>query len=230
MTGTKGLLDQLLSVGASMVKSPTGNSQDSAGGLDPLLKGLLTGVGGGMLGSMLGSKGGTNSIGKVGGTAALAALAYKAYQNYAANSGKSGDLLGAVKDLFGGEAPDAESFANSPDADLRSKAMLLAVINAAKADGVFDDEERKGISAEVEKFSSDAAIVAWVKEQLDAPLDIQGLASMATNPQIATEIYLTSVAACRDLNEQEKTYLESLRKALGIDEGLKSSIEQQLFS
>ncbi|MBP6563580.1 MAG: tellurite resistance TerB family protein [Neisseriaceae bacterium] len=229
MMDGKGLLDQVLKAASNMGQSPaSGTNGAGSSGLDPLLQGLLGGIGGGMLGSLLSGKG-SNSLAKLGGGAALATLAYRAYQNYSANTGKSGNLMDTVKGLMNGLS-QPEQFAQDDAAGTRSQAMLLAVINAAKADGVLDDQERAAIQAQVQQNTNDPNALAWVEQELSKPINVQALAALATNPQIATEIYVASLAACNGggTNAQEQAYLNQLQQALGIDDALKQSIEQTL--
>lgn len=231
MFDTKNLLDKLIKVGTDLTNNQnTAHNAGSESSFDPLLKSLLAGVGGGMLGSLL--SGNSNALSKLGGGAALATLAYKAYQNYTQNQGLSGDLLKDAQSLLQGFTnPQAASATeNNPHSNDHAKALLIAIINAAKADGELDGQEQKNISEEVQKFATDPETLAWVKAEIAKPIDIEALAQYAHNPQMATEIYMTSVLACGVPNEQEQRYLESLKNALNITDGLKQSIEETLFS
>lgn len=233
MIDGKGLFDQLLKAAGNMTQTPASSATENANagatgsGLDPLLQGLLGGIGGGMLGSLLSGK--SNGLAKLGGGAALATLAYRAYQNYAANTGKSGNLMDSVKGLLNGFS-QPEQFTQNDQDGARSQAMLLAVVNAAKADGVLDEAERTAIQAQVKQHTNDPNALAWVEQALQAPLNISELAALATSPQMATEIYVTSLAACAHggTNPAEQAYLAQLQQALGIDDQLKQAIEQTL--
>lgn len=224
----KGLFDQVLNAAKNMSQTPNNGADSTGSALDPLLQSLLGGIGGGMLGSLLAGKG-SNSLAKLGGGAALATLAYRAYQNYSANTGKAGNLMDTVKGLMT-NLTHPEQFAQDDSAGIRSQAMLLAIINAAKADGVLDDQERTAIQAQVQQNTNDPNALAWVKQELSKPINVQELAALATNPQVATEIYVASLAACASggTNAAEQAYLAQLQQALGIDDALKQSIEQTL--
>ena len=58
----------------------------------------------------------------------------------------------------------------------------------------------------------------FVLEEMKAPLDIQGLARMASTPAQAAQIYGASLLAIHLDTEEEKRYLADLATALGLDD------------
>ncbi|MBP6116206.1 MAG: tellurite resistance TerB family protein [Neisseriaceae bacterium] len=224
---TKGLFDQVLAAARNMTQKPNNDTGTPNTGLDPLLQGLLGGIGGGMLGSWLSGKR-TNSLAKIGGSAALAALAYRAYQNYSANKGQVAQPGTGTPEAY--LAPTASPVPTTEEASKRSMALLLAVINAAKADGVIAAAEREAIFNQAKQHTSDPFALAWVEQILNQPVNLPELTALATTPQLATEIYVASLAACASegTNAQEQAYLNQLQQALNIDDGLKQSIETAL--
>tara|TARA_R110002126_G_scaffold160458_9_gene308110 strand:+ start:7355 stop:8056 length:702 start_codon:yes stop_codon:yes gene_type:complete len=224
---TKGLLDQLLNSGAGLLggsNAQVNNTKPSAAGG---LAGLLSGrggaaLGGGALGLLLGSKKGRKLGGKVltyGGMAALGLVAYKAYSNWQQNNQQQHNGAPATID----RVPEAE-------VEVHSKAILIAVIAAAKSDGHIDDREREIIDAEVAKFTRDASLLRWIDTELQKPLDPVTIASVATTQEIAAEMYLASVLVIDDESFMERSYLNELGKQLKLPSDLQQEIKNQALA
>ncbi len=232
---TRGLLDQLLKSGQQMLQEKTGaqgkSSSSSPGGLGGLLGGsgglggLLSGAGGGalaasVLGMLLGNKSARKYGGQAliyGGLAALGVLAYKAYGNWQANQGKAPQTEPQTIDRV---APQ--------QVEQHSQAILKALVAAAKADGHIDDRERQLIDGEFSKLDSDPALQQWLKTEIDKPLDPAEVASAASTPEIAAEMYIASLLLVDEESFMEKAYLQELAKQLKLDPGLKAELESQV--
>ncbi|WP_171173764.1 DUF533 domain-containing protein [Ruegeria sp. HKCCD8929] len=98
----------------------------------------------------------------------------------------------------------------------QAKLMLRAMIQAAKADGELDAHEKDTILGELGDDISDAER-EFVQEQLDAPIDVMGLAAASGAP-LKTQVYATSLAAIRLDNAREASYLRQLSTALGLSD------------
>ncbi|WP_298933389.1 DUF533 domain-containing protein [uncultured Ruegeria sp.] len=98
----------------------------------------------------------------------------------------------------------------------QAKLMLRAMIQAAKSDGELDEQEKDTILGELGDDISDEER-AFVQEQLNAPIDVMGLAADSGAP-LKTQIYATSLAAIRLDNEREASYLHQLSTALGLSD------------
>jgi uncharacterized membrane protein YebE (DUF533 family) len=219
---TKGLLDQLFKSGSSMLgnNSTTSNvAGASSGGLAGLLSGRGgAALGGGALGLLLGSKKGRKLGGKVltyGGMAALGLVAYKAYSNWQQNNQQQQHTPATID-----RVPPAE-------AEVHSRAILIAVIAAAKSDGHIDDREREIIDAEVAKFSRDASLLRWIDAELQKPLDPVAIAKAASSQEIAAEMYLVSVLVVDEESFMERSYLNELAKQLRLPVELQQEIKKQ---
>lgn len=212
--GLGGLLGGLLGGG-----SQTGAGAAASGGLGGL-GGLLGGLlGGGGLGSALG--GGSRS--RSGGTnyAALASLGMMAYQAYQAwqrsQASKAPQELPQTADLLAG-----------PQIETHSHAVLRALIAAAKADGRIDDAEKHLISSEIGKHTADPQLQQWLDAEVAKPLDAGEVAQSANgDPAVAAEMYLASIMLVDDQQAAERSYLDELAAALGIDPDLQVHLEQQ---
>jgi len=214
---TSSLLDQLLKGGRSLLESANGAT---GGGLksavtSDLGRGALMG---GALGLLLGNKRVRNLGGNAlayGGMAALGALAYRAYTDWQSNTAtRAGDTA---------TTPTAPAPAIATEA--RSRAVLKALVAAAKSDGHIEDRERELIEAEVAGIDSDPALRDWLDQELRRPLDPAEVARAAPTPEIAAEMYLASLLVTDDQSPMERMYLDELARQLGLDAGLKAQLE-----
>ena len=221
---TKGFLDQLLKSGSGLVSGHDGqhinSAQSSSGGLAGLLSGRGgAALGGGALGLLLGSKRGRKLGGKVltyGGMAALGLVAYRAYSNWQQNNQQPQNASPATIDRV-----------SEAEVEVHSKAILIAVIAAAKSDGHIDDREREIIDAEVAKFTRDASLLRWMDTELQKPLDPVTIAAVATTQEIAAEMYLASVLVVDEESFMERSYLNELAKQLKLPVELQQELKKQ---
>lgn len=228
------LLDQLLKSGQQMLEKKTGTqgsaSSGGKGGLGDLLGsgglgGLLSGAGGGALaasalGLLLGNKSARKYGGQAltyGGLAALGVLAYKAYGNWQANQGTAPQT-----------EPQTIDRVPAPQVEQHSQAILKALVAAAKADGHVDERERQLIDGELNKLNGDPGLRQWLQAELNKPLDPAEVASAATTPEIAAEMYIASLILVDEEHFMERAYLEELAKQLKLDPGLKTELETQV--
>lgn len=173
---------------------------------------------GGLLGLLVGTETGRNVAGtavKVGTLAALGGLAWKAYQNWQGQ--------GAAP----AEAPAAAPAPAPLDPDAEQKlaaATIIAMIQAAKADGHVDDGERAAILARVGEL--EGAAKAFLETELAAPIDVERVASLATNQQEAMHLYAASLLAMDPDQAIERAYLAALAQKLGLSADLCTEIER----
>ncbi len=210
-------LDQLLKAGAQAAS--TYNARQSDAGR------YATGAAAGSLLTMLlGSSGGRRMGGKVlkiGGAAALGMLAWKTYSDWQAQQQAAGRAP-AVPPPSGGFAA-----LPPPQAEAHGQAMLKAMIAAAKSDGHLDDRERELLDTELGRLQAPPALRAWVDAELKRPIDPADVAAAATTPEMAAEIYLTSVLVVDETTVMERAYLDALAQALRLDAGLKAQLESR---
>jgi uncharacterized membrane protein YebE (DUF533 family) len=183
---------------------------------------------GGIAGLLLGSKGGKKMAGtalQVGGVAALGGLAYTAWKNWQAQQAgqapEGGD--GAAKAEGTVFLPKAEAERN----DL-SLTLLSAMIAAGKADGHLDGDEQGRIFAKADESLLSAEEKGFLMDQMRRPLDLDALAAKAATPERAAEIYAASRLAIDPDHAAEKDYLDRLAARLGLDPGLRASIETEV--
>ena len=221
---TKFLLDQLLRSGADLAQNHSKGNHPSSPQFSDGLSSLIANKGsaalaGGALGLLLGSKSGRKMGGKVltyGGLAVLGTLAYKAYQNYQGQAANTGQKQAPALDLL----PDKE-------VETHCKAILVALIAAAKADGHIDDREKQLIDQEIAKFTTSESLRRWLDSELKKPLDPTDVAKSATTETIAAEMYLASLLTIDSQNFMEKAYLDELARQMKLPPGLKAELAHQ---
>lgn len=239
---TSDLLEQLLRAGQGSMAQQGGSGAAAQGGLGDLgglLGGLLGGGGGaggggggggggaglgGLLGGLLGGgspMGGAPQSRSGGGTnyAALASLGMMAFQAYQAWQRSQASAPQ--------EAPRTVDLLAGPEAEEHSHAILRALIAAAKADGRIDDAEKQMISTEIGRHTDDPQLQQWLDDEVAKPLDPNDVAQSATDPGMASEMYLASVMLVDDQQDAERNYLDELAAALQIEPQLQLHLEQQ---
>ncbi|MGB0660711.1 MAG: DUF533 domain-containing protein [Mangrovicoccus sp.] len=110
-------------------------------------------------------------------------------------------------------------------AEENARLMIRAMIQAAKADGQIDAEEQAKIIEHLGEATPEE--MAFVKEQLEAPLDVTALAKDA-GAQSREQVYRMSLMAITVDNIAEAQYLQSLAAALGLDGPSVQQIHQEM--
>jgi uncharacterized membrane protein YebE (DUF533 family) len=199
--GLGGLLEQLAGGTAGGTATRAGTSP-GAGGLDGLLGSLASGGG---LGGLVGAAGG-----------AAAAPGRAAPEP---NAG-FGDLLNQSLRNYG--EPDVPPV---PQQEAAAALLLRAMIQAAKSDGKVDDAERAKLLDGLKDATQ--AEVDFVKAELAAPVDIEGLARQVPKG-LEAQVYTMSVMAITVDNKAEAQYMHELATALRLAPAQVNSIHTQL--
>lgn len=217
------ILDQLLKSGTSLLES---KRSPMDGASSPGLGHLGTAIAaGGVLGLLLGTKRG-RSIGgsalKYGSVAALGAVAFRAYSQWQAQQAEQASPSGAT-----GLSARTVNLLPAPEVETHSRAILKALIAAAKSDGHLDERELRLIDAEMVRLQTDASERAWLTAELQRPLDPAEVARSATTPELATEMYLASLLVIDDSSFMERAYLDELARQLKLPAALQAELEKQ---
>jgi uncharacterized membrane protein YebE (DUF533 family) len=219
------ILDALLNSGKELVEKGVSLAEakldipDDEEARDVMLDGAGKGaLAAGALALLLGTGAGRKLTGtalKLGSLAAIGGFAFKAFESFQGQS-QSGKIANVQKE---GE-----------DDDLRSKALLKAMIAAAKADGHIDEKEKTIIATHAEKLGLDSSVKAFIKGELDKELNVKDVATGAYSPEVAAELYLVSRMILDLDNEVEKTYLDELTSALDLDPEFVAKLEGQVVA
>lgn len=237
--GANAFLDQLLKSGTSVWSDAQAAAQRSraSGDLDKYAKGAAVG---GLLGLLLGTRRG-RAIGgsalKLGSVAAIGALAWKAYQDYQAAQRDASEPASA-------HAPSAASTSTTPatsaparfealpapQLEQHSRAMLKAMIAAAKCDGHMDEREHELVRAELARVDADAPTRSWVEAELRRPVEPAEVAAAATTPEMAAEVYLATLLVVDETTTMERAYLDELARRLQLAPPLKADLEARALA
>jgi uncharacterized membrane protein YebE (DUF533 family) len=176
---------------------------------------------------------------KYGAIAAVGGLAYHAWQNRNKAGGAPQDgapaasgSVPAVADQSGdyAAAPASSAFLPAPTdeaaQDALGKALVRAMIAAAKSDGKIDADEKQAIFERLNTMDLDGESKAFVFDELSAPLDINAVIAPAKTPEIAAEIYAASLVAIEADTPAERAYLQMLAARLELDPGLVEEIHR----
>lgn len=230
------MLEQLLNSGLSMMGGgarPGGPAPGAAQDWGKFAAGTAVG---GALGLLWGSKRGRKMGGtvlKVGGVAALGAMAWRAYTQWQAQQqrtagGQGADRSGSTAwEAARTQPPRTVDLLPAPEAELHSRALLVAMIGAAKSDGHLDEREQGLLEAELVRIEADPAQRRWVEEEVRRPLDPAEVARAATTPELAAEMYLASLLVADETSYMERAYLDELARQLRLPAGLQSELRAQ---
>lgn len=118
----------------------------------------------------------------------------------------------------------ARPLPGTPDPDL----LLLAMVTAAKADGVLDPAERAALLEHLLQSGAGAEERALLDRLLAAPMDLDALVARVTDPVTAAEVYAASRLAIEPDLPVEQAYLAELARRLGLDAAMVAEIESRL--
>jgi len=189
---------------------------------DPMAMGGLGALAGAVLGG-----GSMSSALKGGGMALLGTLAVSALRNW--NKGES-------------TPPSAEDFAReapvgvrppsntSEEQELQNNALLVvkAMINAAKADGEIDGAEMQRIVGKLNKDGISDEERAFLESEMRKPLDLHGLVSQVSNPELAVQVYAASLLAIEVDTAAEQDYMNRLAQGLGLNQQTLDNVHELL--
>lgn len=185
---------------------------------------------GGALGLLLGggrSRGVGGKVLKYGSAAAIGALAWKVYQEHQASQRGAAAATAATA---ASAEPARFDALPAPALEQHSRAMLKALIAAARSDGHMDERERGLVQAELHRLDADDAVRRWVDDELRRPLDPADVAAGAGTPEQAAEIYLASLLVVDETTTMERAYLEELARALRLPPALKADLERRALT
>lgn len=189
----------------------------SAGGLGGLLE-QLGGSGGAGAGGLGGLLGGLAGAGGAGGL--LAGMTKAMDQRPASNTSSFGAVLNSQFDAT--PEPEIEP---SQEQEATAALMLAAMIQAAKSDGTFDESEKDKLLGQLGDVDAEEA--AFVQQQLQAPVDINGL--VAQTPQgMGPQVYAMSVLGIDLDTQDEAQYLHQLAQGLGMKPAQVNDIHNQM--
>jgi uncharacterized membrane protein YebE (DUF533 family) len=239
--------------GESLLKTVLGavaGGSQSKGGLGDLLGSVLSGAqsdsrsrSGGGLGNILGSVlGGGQTRQPSGGglgdlLGSLLGGGSSAGAGSALGGSNLGSLIGAALNQFGHNERAAQTRIqpkrfeeHSPnmsysDASEQATLMIRAMVNAAKADGRVDEQERNNILQKLGNITQDE--IDFVRNELAQPLDIDSFVRSIPRG-MGNQVYVMSLMAIDLDTNPEAQYLHQLAQGLGISPQVANQIHSQL--
>ncbi len=185
-----------------------GGKQNLALGSLGALAGAIFGGGGKSLGGALGG----------GMMALLGTMAFKALQGSAQNKAKV--PVGLLE-------PQTED--DKRELEQRTELVLMAMINAVKADGQIDEKEMQRIIGKLKDAGADEEDQRYLISQMQKPMETERLISAAKGqPELAAQIYAASILAIEVDTMAEKAYLAKLATGLNLTPEVTRSIEQMV--
>jgi len=148
--------------------------------------------------------------------------------------GGLGDLLGG---LLGGQKPTQEhhqqleqqagNILDNPPSAAQDEATVLirAMLNAAKSDGNFDQQEQQNVLGKLGEVEQSE--VDFIKNELAQPLDLNEFVSEVPRG-LEEQVYAFSVMGIKLDTQDEAQYLGQLAKGLRLDGDKCNAIHEQL--
>jgi uncharacterized membrane protein YebE (DUF533 family) len=99
---------------------------------------------------------------------------------------------------------------------VEAELMVRAMIEAAKADGTIEPEERRRILTCLKDVGASEADRRSLLAAMSAPPDLDGLVASVTGPELAVEVYAASLLAIKDDKPSEQRYLAELASRLKL--------------
>jgi uncharacterized membrane protein YebE (DUF533 family) len=213
--GLAGGLGGLAGQAETMLRGPGGKDALAMGGLASLAGAVLGGRRAGMGGAIGG-----------GLLALLGSLAFSALKNRGAGGAPASEAELAREAPLGLREPQTPA----EEEELQNTAQLAirAMIDAAKADGAIDGGEMSRIMGKLKELGTDDDARDFVMNELQKPLDMDGLVSSVHSPEVAVQVYSASLLAIEIDTPAEKEYLQKLAQGLGLDAATVGRIHQAL--
>ncbi len=218
-SGGGGLLGGLMDAAKGMMSGQGGSSIGS----NPLATGGLGALAGALFGG-----GGDSVKGALGGgaMAMLAGLAFQAFKNMNRQPASSAMGFSSSEPPLGVRAPGNAQEEEALEAT--ASVILKGMINAAKADGQIDSDEIQKILGRLKEAGADATVQQMVMEEMQGPLDLDGLVRDIPDEGVAAQVYLASLFAIEVDTDEETAYLQQLAQRTGLDSGVVRQLHQMV--
>jgi len=117
--------------------------------------------------------------------------------------------------------PSASVGSESVDAtEANQEAVLLirAMIAAANADGVIDEEERNRILKKLETVDLSDQEHSFIVKELLSPAGLEDIVAQVKSPEMAKMVYTVSLLAIEVDTDAERAYMNTLAQQLSLNE------------
>jgi len=237
-----GLLEQILgaATGSNANTNATGGSGSNM--LGSLLKVALNSLGSGgqsssggsvasaglgaLADALFGGKSGASAKGSSlggGAMALLAGLAFQAFKNMNKQPAGMQAAMGSNDIPLGLRAPVNE--VEEQELEQTATLVLKGMINAAKADGQVGEKEIQKIIGRIKDGDGDDQMQQLILQEMQRPLDLDGLVKDIPNEAVAAQVYAASLFAIEVDTPAEREYLEQFVQRTGLDAGVAQQLQ-----
>ncbi len=105
--------------------------------------------------------------------------------------------------------------------------LIQAMIAAANADGIIDEQERSGIVEKLRELQLTSEEHQFIIGELLAPKGMDRIVAAVTSLEMARQVYLVSLLAVAVDTDAERQYLKQLSRELNLDPALVADIHRQ---
>jgi uncharacterized membrane protein YebE (DUF533 family) len=96
--------------------------------------------------------------------------------------------------------------------------LIRAMIAAANADGVIDQEERNRILGKLETLDLSHQEHSFIVRELLSPVGMENIVTAVKSQKMAKQVYTVSLLTIEVDTDAERTYINTLAQRLGLDE------------
>jgi Protein of unknown function (DUF533) len=216
-SGSGGLLDQLIGGGRTRTTAPERGSGDlldqiTGGGSVPKVDRPASGT-------VAKGQAAGRGAGRIGDTLTPAERAPRrnapsgGLEDLLGGQARGGGLGGLLEAILGGGAAGSTLAPQAREAELEAALALKAMIQAVKADGALDDDEKQKLLGQLGEASREE--MAFVQAELQRPVDVDVLVRQVPNG-MEEQVYRVSLMAINLDNQKEAQYLAALAEALEL--------------
>lgn len=117
---------------------------------------------------------------------------------------------------------------DDPEGDQDAVLLIRAMIAAANADGVIDQDERNRILGKLETMDLSDQEHSFVVRELLSPVSMENIVASVKSQAMAKQVYTVSLVAIEVDTDAEQTYINTLAQRLDLDESGINDIHRKL--
>jgi uncharacterized membrane protein YebE (DUF533 family) len=117
---------------------------------------------------------------------------------------------------------------DASETDQQAVLLIRAMIAAANADGVIDEEERNRILKKLETVDLSDQEHSFIVKELLSPAGLEDIVAQVKSPETAKMVYTVSLLAIEVDTNAERAYMETLAQQLSLNESDLNDIYQTL--
>jgi uncharacterized membrane protein YebE (DUF533 family) len=125
-------------------------------------------------------------------------------------------------------APDGSPAVDDSEGGQDAVLLIRAMIAAANADGVIDQEERNRILEKLETLDLNDQEHSFVVRELLSPVEMENIVTAVKSREMAKQVYTVSLLAIEVDTDAERTYINTLAQRLGLEESDINDIHRKL--